>query len=92
MKIQNIQMRTGVLKPSGQFLISMSGLVLTPIAVSAGVLGAWRFGADPGWTSDFFISKGLFSRYQLWFAVAVGALVLDRWIRTHKLDSLEVQQ
>jgi hypothetical protein len=26
----------------------MSGFVLTPVAVLAGVLGAWRLGADPG--------------------------------------------
>jgi hypothetical protein len=47
---------------------SMSGLVLTLIAVLAGALGAWRLGVDPGWTSPFFVSRGLFSRYQWWFA------------------------
>lgn len=62
--------------------VSMSAFVLTPVALLAGVLGAWRLGADRGWTTDFFIANGLLSRYQLWFAVAVGAqtsaLILNR--------------
>ena len=62
----------------------MAGLVLSPLAVIAGVLGAWRLGSDAGWTSDFFITDGSLSRYQLWFAIAVGAqasvLILDRWV------------
>lgn len=65
------------------FVVWVSGLVLTPVAVLAGVLGAWRLCADPGWTSDFFIADGLFSRYQLWFAVAISAqtcaFILNRW-------------
>jgi hypothetical protein len=64
--------------------MAMLGLVLTPLAVLAGVLGAWRLGADAGWTSDFFITDGLLSRYQSWFAAAIGvqssALILNRWI------------
>ncbi|MCX6625827.1 MAG: hypothetical protein NTY38_33150 [Acidobacteria bacterium] len=43
------------------------------MAVLAAVLGAWRLGADPGWTSRFFIADGLLSRYQMWFAAAIGA-------------------
>ena len=64
--------------------VSISGLVLTPVAVLAGVLGVWRLGADLGWTSHFFKPEGLLSRYQLWFAVAIGArtsaFVLNRWV------------
>jgi len=64
--------------------VPMAGLVLSPLAVIEGVLGAWRLGSDAGWTSDFFIADGLLSRYQLWFAIAVGAqasvLILDRWV------------
>ena len=64
--------------------VSMSGAVLAPIAVLAGVMGAWRLGADLGWTGPFFINEGLLSRYQLWFAIAVGAhtssTILNRWV------------
>ena len=43
---------------------------LTPAAVIAGVLGAWRLSSDLGWTDEFFISKGLLSHWQVWFALA----------------------
>lgn len=63
---------------------SMSGLVLTLMAVLAGALGAWRLGADPGWTGPFFVAGGLLSRYQFWIAVTIGAqtsaFVLNRWV------------
>ena len=39
--------------------VSISALVLPPVALIAAALGAWRFGADPGWTGDFFIKRGL---------------------------------
>ena len=64
--------------------VSVSGAVLTPLAVLAGVLGVWKLGADFGWTSNFFIADGLFSRYQVWFAIAIGmqtsAGILNRWV------------
>ena len=63
---------------------SMSALVLTPVAVLAGMLGAWRVSADLGWTNGFFIADGLLSRYQVWFAIAVSAqassVMLSRWV------------
>jgi hypothetical protein len=52
--------------------LSLLGLLLTPIAVVAGVLGAWRFGADAGWTNTFFIADGLLSHWQVWCAFAIG--------------------
>ena len=58
---------------------------LTPAAVIAGVLGAWRLSSDLGWTGEFFISTGLFSHWQVWFALAAvlqtGALAIRRQIR-----------
>lgn len=69
---------------------SMSGLVLTLIAVLAGTLGAWHLGADAGWSSPFFAGSGLFSRYQLWFALALGAqtsaFILYRWVANQVVD------
>ena len=64
--------------------MSIWGHVLTPIAVVAGVLGAWRLGADLGWTSKFLVGDGLLSRYQVWFAIAIGAqtsaAMINRWV------------
>jgi hypothetical protein len=75
-------------------LALISGFVLTPVAVLAAVFGAWRLGAYPGWTSDFFIVDGLFSRYQMWFAVAIGAqisaLILNRWVASRQRQAPEL--
>jgi hypothetical protein len=82
------------LRSSGLFVasVSMSGLVLTLVAVLAGALSAWRFGADLGWTEHFFIAGGLFSHCQLWFAVAIGgqtlAFILNRWAANQNIDLL----
>jgi hypothetical protein len=61
--------------------------LLAPVAVLAAALGAWRFGADPGWTNHFFIAKGLLSHWQAWFAVAIGVHTcsrsLNRWLERH---------
>lgn len=45
--------------------------LLTPAAVIALVLGLWRVTADLGWTEAFLISKGLFSHWQVWMALAI---------------------
>jgi hypothetical protein len=54
---------------------SLLGLLLTPVAVVAGALGAWRFGVDAGWTGTFFIAEGLLSHWQVWCAFAITAEV-----------------
>jgi hypothetical protein len=68
----------------------MSGLFLTLVAVLALALGVWRLGVDPGWTSAFFITEGLLSRYQLWFAVAIGgqtsAFIINRWVANQNVE------
>ncbi len=87
-------MQDGIVQPSVLFAASMCGLVLTPVAVLAAVLGLWRFGADVGWTSHFFIAGGLFSRYQFWIAAAIGAhgsaLIVNRWVANRSADSPEL--
>jgi hypothetical protein len=54
---------------------SLLGLLLTPVAVVAAALGAWRFGVDAGWTGTFFIAEGLLSHWQVWCAFAITAEV-----------------
>lgn len=51
------------------------GLLLTPIAVEAGALAAWRFGMDAGGTRTFFIADGFLSHWQVWCAFAASAEV-----------------
>jgi hypothetical protein len=48
------------------------GYLMTPIALGAYVLGCWRLGADMGWMGEFFISRGLFSHWQVWLALGIG--------------------
>jgi hypothetical protein len=47
-------------------------------------------GVDPGWTSAFLITEGLLSRYQLWFAVAIGAqtsaFIINRWVANQNVE------
>jgi hypothetical protein len=70
--------------------VLLAGLVLSPLAVIAALMGAWRLGSDAGWTSDFFIAGGLLSRYQLWFAIAIGAqasvLILNSWVANQNVS------
>ena len=47
-------------------------LMSPPAILLAGVLGFWRLGADLRWTSEFPIPSGVFSRYQVWFAMGIA--------------------
>ena len=49
------------------------GLLLTPVAVGAWALAAWRFGVDAGWTRSFFVASGFLSHWQVWCAFAINA-------------------
>ncbi len=59
--------------------------LLTPAAVMALVLGCWRLGSDLNWTGEFAISRGLFSHWQVWIALAgvlqTCASILNRYGR-----------
>ena len=70
-----------------------SGLVLSPVAVIAGVFAAWRLSSDIGWTSGFFITTGPLSHYQLWAGVSIASqmsvAMLKRWSAT-RMRSFEV--
>jgi hypothetical protein len=57
---------------------SLVGLLLTPVAASAGALAAWRFGVEAGWTNAFFISQGFLSHWQVWCAFAISVQACAR--------------
>lgn len=48
------------------------GQLMTPIALVGYVLAVWRLGADLNWLDEFFIHNGLFSRWQVWLAIAIA--------------------
>jgi hypothetical protein len=66
-----------------QHLALALAALLTPGAVMAAVLALWRLAADLKATSQFPISDGLFSHWQVWLAAAstlqLRALALDRY-------------
>jgi len=55
--------------------LPLAGLLLTPVAVIAAALAAWRFGADAGWTNTFFDANGFLSHWQVWCAFAISVQV-----------------
>lgn len=50
-------------------------ITLNPIALAAFAMAAWRLGQDLDWTGNFFIEGGLFSHWQIWFAIALALKV-----------------
>jgi hypothetical protein len=73
-------------------LASIASLLLTPAAVMALGLGVWRLGVDLNWTGEFAISKGLFSHWQVWIAMAglleTCASILDRYGRGGRTEAI----
>src|SRR5436190_11971734 len=55
-----------------------AGALLTPAAVIASALGAWRIAADLNFTNSFAIPSGLFSHWQVWVGAAVVLQVCSR--------------
>ncbi len=49
----------------------MVAALLPPLALTAGLLAAWRIAADLKWAASFAISSGLFSHWQVWMGAAV---------------------
>jgi hypothetical protein len=64
-----------------QIAVALSSF-LTPLSVVALVLGFWRLGADLNLTGAFAISRGIFSHWQVWMALAIvlqaAAIMLGR--------------
>jgi hypothetical protein len=52
--------------------------LLTPVALVAYMLAAWRLGADLNWMGEFFISQGLLSRWQVWLVLAITTQILAK--------------
>lgn len=58
--------------------VPVLGLLLTPVVLTGYVMAAWRLGADLDLFGEFFISKGLLSRWQVWLALTAAAHVAVR--------------
>jgi hypothetical protein len=52
--------------------------LMTPVALVGYAFAAWRIGADLGWVDNFFISEGIFSRWQVWLALGAATQVVSK--------------
>ena len=75
---------------SRQSALAVASL-MTPIALMAWALGFWRLAADMKWAGEFAIAAGLFSHWQVWFALGVAvqfaAFLLSRYASQGSEDS-----
>jgi DMSO/TMAO reductase YedYZ heme-binding membrane subunit len=66
--------------------------LLTPAAVVAAVIAAWRIGSDIGLTGQFAFTDGVFSHWQIWIAIAAvlqfAASLLNRYARQREHASV----
>ena len=56
-----------------------AGALLTPAAVMAFALAAWRLSADMGFAREFVFSQGLLSHWQVWMG-AVALIEFCAWL------------
>ena len=68
---------------SNQRLALAVAALLPPLALTAGLLAAWRIAADLKWAATFAISSGLFSHWQVWMGASVAlqtcSYILNRY-------------
>ena len=55
---------------SNQRIALAIAALLPPLALTAGLLGAWRIAADLKWAASFAITSGIFSHWQVWMGAA----------------------
>ncbi len=58
------------------------GALMTPSALVAFTMAFWIIASDLRWTSDFFLTTGLFSHWQVWLCTA-GVLLLCARLLDH---------
>ena len=74
--VVRIRLRFGATRTSAEPVHRQAALVtsslMTPVALTAFVLGGWRIAADLKWAGDFAISEGFFSHWQVWIALGIA--------------------
>jgi hypothetical protein len=53
-------------------LATLGASLLTMVSLSCASLGAWRLGADLGWTGDFVVESGFLSHWLVWIGFAAA--------------------
>jgi len=64
-------------------IATAAGILLTPAALIASVLAAWRVAADLNFANTFAIPSGPFSHWQVWLGAAVGLQLCSRMLNRY---------
>jgi len=64
-----------------------ASVMLAPVCWCAWAMAFWRLGADMGIAGAFCLNEGLFSHWQVWFALGAGLQVAAGYLRRQKLDN-----
>ena len=90
-KLDSARLEPGDSRPYQEAALALAAL-LTPAALIAFSMAFWSIAADLRWTTDFVISNGLLSHWQIWLATAALLLllarVLDRYGRGENSSTL----
>jgi hypothetical protein len=76
-------------KPNRRLALITAAL-LTPAALMASVLAAWRIAADLNFASSFAIASGLFSHWQVWLGAAILLQLCSRMLNRYGRGGDEV--
>jgi hypothetical protein len=60
--------------------------LLVPSALVAFTLAIWNIAADLRWTSEFIVSRGLLSHWQIWFCISAALLLVARVLNRYGAD------
>lgn len=69
--------------PFSQQLASALAALLTPAALIAFIIFFWSITAELHWKTNFFISSGFFSHWQVWLAASAVLLSLARLLNRY---------
>jgi hypothetical protein len=70
--------RRSAIPPQLQEVALALAALLTPFSLVAFTLALWNIAADLRWLGEFFISRGLFSHWQVWLILAATLLLVAR--------------
>jgi hypothetical protein len=59
----------------------LAAFLLGPVAATVYAIAVWRFASDMNWFGEFFITDGLFSRWQIWLALAIATQMAAHQLR-----------
>lgn len=81
-RIRWYKQRNGTLARQQSLAMAVAAL-LTPSALLAFTISFWSMAADFRWTTNFFVSNGLFAHWQSWLLTAAVLLLTARLLNRY---------